>query len=78
MYGSSGNGNGNDSGVRNNRVGCDSWAKRTDPALDLVSDSYSELDVTSSIRASSTLFVHLTLSTDYLSYCSTSYYPNKH
>ena len=66
-----------DDDVRDDEVGCDVWAKRTNPVLNSVSNLYSELDVTSSVRVSSTLLVCLTLSTDYLSYCPTNYCPNK-
>ena len=34
-----------DDGVRGGGVGCDWWAERTDPVLDLASDSYSELEI---------------------------------
>ena len=46
LYSSSGDGNKN-KGMRGGGVGSDyCWAKRTDPALDLASDSYSDSNVT--------------------------------
>ena len=44
VYGGSGNGN-NDGDVRGSGVGCDLWAKRTDPTLDLASNLYSNSDI---------------------------------
>ena len=71
IYDSSGNAEIEDSSKSDKDGGVGSgnwWAKRTDPALDLVSDSYSELDIVFSIRVSSTLLVYLILSTNYLIY----------
>ena len=34
-----------DGDVRDGGVGCDLWAKRTDPMLDSASDSYSDSDI---------------------------------
>ena len=47
LYGGGGdNDNDNDvDGVWSGGVGCDWWAERTDPVLDLASDSYSELEI---------------------------------
>ena len=44
VYSGGGDGDG-DNGVRGGEVGCDLWAERTDPALDLVSNLYSELEI---------------------------------
>ena len=45
VYGSSDDG-GNDDGMQDGGIATDcSWAKRTNPVLDLVSDWYSELEI---------------------------------
>ena len=44
MYGGGGDSD-SDGNVRGGGVGCDLWAKRTNPALDLAFDSYSDSDV---------------------------------
>ena len=69
-YDGSGDGDGD---VRSSGMGCNNWAKRTNPMLDSVSNSYSELDIFS-IITSGTLLVCLTLSTNYF---PTNYYLNQ-
>ena len=44
VYGGGG-GDDDDMGVRGGGVGCDNWAKRTNPTLDSVSNLYSKLNV---------------------------------
>ena len=44
MYGGGGDSDSNGN-VRGGRVGCDLWAKRANPALDLASDSYSDSNI---------------------------------
>ena len=44
VYGGSDDGDSNGD-VRGGGVGCDWWAERTDPALDLASDSYSDSEI---------------------------------
>ena len=43
LYG--GGGDGVDDGVRGGGVSNDGWAERTDPALNLASDSYSDSEI---------------------------------
>ena len=45
MYGGGGGDGDNDGDVRGGGVGCDWWAKRTNPALDSASDSYSDSEI---------------------------------
>ena len=44
VYGGGGDSD-SDGGVRGSGVGCDPWAERTDPVLDLASDLYSDSDI---------------------------------
>ena len=47
LYGDGGDDDDDDAdvGVWGGGVGCDWWAERTDPVLDLASDSYSKLEI---------------------------------
>ena len=44
VYGDGGDSDG-DIGMRGSGMGCDGWAKRTNPVLDLVSNLYSKLKI---------------------------------